>query len=159
MKAWRLAAVTVFFAIGMMPLGASAGLFDWFSSDSKDSKAKAKKSAGKVSTYKPTAKPTAKPTTRQAAKPGGLGGISKTLRQPFTTHKIANGARSLVSGKKPATASKARATGNKTKQATKAGYNRKANEKPGFFKSLFTPEEPPPPQTVGEWMKLPRLDP
>jgi hypothetical protein len=155
MKAWRLAAVIASLTIGMMPLGASAGLFDWFSSDSKDSKAKAKKSAGKGSTYKPTAKS----TTRQAAKPGGMEGLSKTLRQPFTTHKIANGARSLVSGKKPATASKARATGNKTKQATRAGYNQKANEKPGFFKSLFTPEEPPPPQTVGEWMKLPRLDP
>jgi hypothetical protein len=32
-------------------------------------------------------------------------------------------------------------------------------EKPGFFKSLFQPEPPPPPKTIKEWMSLKRVQP
>jgi hypothetical protein len=29
----------------------------------------------------------------------------------------------------------------------------------GFFKSLFNPEPPPPPQTIKDWMKLKQIHP
>ena len=32
-------------------------------------------------------------------------------------------------------------------------------EKPGFFKSLFHSEPPPPPKTIKEWMKLKQIHP
>jgi hypothetical protein len=32
-------------------------------------------------------------------------------------------------------------------------------EKPGFFKSLFQPEPPPPPKTIKDWMSLERVQP
>ncbi len=33
------------------------------------------------------------------------------------------------------------------------------SEKPGFFKSLFQPEPPPPPKTIKEWMSLKKVQP
>ncbi len=33
------------------------------------------------------------------------------------------------------------------------------DEKPGYFKSLFTSEPPPPPKTINEWMSLKQIHP
>jgi hypothetical protein len=72
----------------------------------------------------------------------------------FQSHKIADGAKAMFSGKKPAGKGKT-----DPRTASRAAYNKRTTEKPSLIKSLFVEEEPPPPSSVGEWMKLPRLDP
>lgn len=131
------------------PRGAAAGLFDWFSGDSGASKAKPKSTSRTTPVYKPH-------STNKQAEPGMLASMSGAIKRPFTTHKIASGAKSLG---KPASASAKKPNASQGRTASKAHFKQGADEKPGFLRSLFIQEEPPPPRSVGEWMKLPRLDP
>jgi len=48
-----------------------------------------------------------------------------------------------------------KATPQKSATVVKKNHGSK-NEKPSLFKSMFTPEQPPPPQTVKEWLSLKR---
>ena len=77
--------------------------------------------------------------------------------------KLMSGTRSMLtptkkttekSHSKVTTASSRKAKAQKN-AARKAGA---AKQKPGWFKSLFTPEEPQAPQSIGEWMSLTRND-
>jgi len=68
-----------------------------------------------------------------------------------TTKRAVNNTKNALTPKKTV----AKNTG-----ATKT-YKPKAvkEEKPGFFKSLFNPEPPPPPKTIKEWMSLKQIHP
>jgi hypothetical protein len=65
------------------------------------------------------------------------------------TRRLANNTKSMLTPKKPAT------RGTKVVQSSKKA----TDEKPGFFKSMFAPEPPPPPKTIKEWMSLKQVHP
>lgn len=71
----------------------------------------------------------------------GLGGDAKEAAKP----------KKPVSKSQPAP----KRNGSSTAQSAK---NPKA-PKQGFFKSMFNPDPPPPPQTIGDWMKLKQIRP
>ena len=71
------------------------------------------------------------------------------MLSPTKTKKITEKSHSKVT-----TASSRKAKAQKNAARKKA----KTEEKPGWFKSLFKPEEPKAPQSIGEWMSLPRND-
>jgi hypothetical protein len=106
----------------------------------------------------------------QAASPFGWLGFSNgptsAARQPQPTptvfNKMSAGTKRLVSNTKDALTPDKKPTKKPTKKSGSTTV-RKAKRPPapkqGFFKQLFNPEPPPPPETVQEWMSLEQVYP
>lgn len=67
------------------------------------------------------------------------------------TKKLVSSPTSLLTSKKQTAVRQSGTTGLQVSNPKQA--------KPGFFKSLFQSEPPPPPKTIKEWMKLKKVQP
>jgi hypothetical protein len=95
-------------------------------------------------------------SARAAAKePSVWDRMSAGTRRLFSSHKIAHGAKQIMAPKR---ASSGRKT-TTTRETYRAQYTPKSADKPSFWESLFGSDEPPPPRTVNEFLKLKRPDP
>jgi hypothetical protein len=74
---------------------------------------------------------------------------SLVTRMSDSTKRFASGTKNLFAPKKSTS------RGVKSVQASKVAKD----EKPGAFKSMFTPDPPPPPKTIKEWMSLKQVHP
>ena len=70
--------------------------------------------------------------------------------------KMSNSTKRLASNTKDMlTPKKSSSRDTKVVQSSKTSRE----QKPGFFKSMFSPEPPPPPKTIKEWMSLKQVHP
>lgn len=114
------------------------------------------------------------PTSAQAASPLswlGLGSdgaassvritpVASSSKSPSILSKMNAGTKKMVtSTKNTFTPKSKKKTVAKTGTMTVRKAKNAEQEKPGFFKSLFQPEEPEMPRTVNEWMSLKRVQP
>ena len=129
---------------------AQAGLTDWWPAKSTSSKSSPKSSkAKKSSAKKPFMGSTSAKGSSGFKMPNVVGSISTNTKKAYSNTKAM-----LTPGKKKPQPKKL--TGSKSK-STRA--KKESEESTSIFGSLFAEKEPEPPNSVKEWMSLPRLDP
>jgi hypothetical protein len=100
------------------------------------------------------------PFSSSASKPVKTKKVSSTGSTPSAVTNLSKGTKQIVTStknvltpKKPQSVRKSGTTGGQIAK------NPKPADKPGFFKSMFHPEPPPPPKTIKEWMSLKQVHP
>lgn len=83
---------------------------------------------------------------------------SGKLKTPRVVTKMTDGTKRLASNTTGMLTPKKATTRKSGTTDIKRAKNSK-QEKPGFFKSLFSSEPPPPPKTIKEWMSLKQIHP
>ncbi len=100
------------------------------------------------------------PFGNSASKPAKTRKVSSKSSSPSAVTNLSNGTKNLVTSTKniltPKKQPSVRKSGTAGLQVAKGA---KSADKPGFFKSMFHPEPPPPPKTIKEWMSLKQIHP
>ena len=110
-------------------------------------------SSGVAGWLKPkSAKSGGKPTTRNVSAAGSKPSMMTNITN--APKRFVSSTKTLLSPKKSQSAPAKRSTA-----SSRVSSKSNPPQSPGFFKSLFSPEEPPPPKTVGDWMKLKQVRP
>jgi hypothetical protein len=96
--------------------------------------------------------------SKVVAKTTNVPGTSGTLKTPRVVTKMADGTKRLASSTTSMLSPKKITTRKSGTTSIERAKDTK-EEKPGFFKSLFHSEPPPPPKTIKEWMSLKQIHP
>ena len=92
----------------------------------------------------------------KAAKTKKVSNASSTTTSPSVIKQMADAPKRLVSNTKSMLTPKSKPAEKSVPIPT--AKNPKESQQ-GFFKSMFNPDPPPPPQTIKEWMKLKQIHP
>jgi hypothetical protein len=100
------------------------------------------------------------PFSDSASKAAKTKKVSSNSSTPSVVTNLSNGTKHFVTSTKniltPKKQPSVRKSGTTGMQVAK---DSKPADKPGFFKSMFHPEPPPPPKTIKEWMSLKQIHP